>query len=122
MNDKNPAQGNPRSDAESTPSHTIANEHEIDRANANADHESPEPELNRFQRILRRMRISWRRTRFHDRLIAGATLVIAIVGILQLIVYFQMKRIMESSGQQTDKLICAANIQASAAEKIRRGR
>ena len=45
------------------------------------------------------------------------TLVLAIIGFLQWRVYRQQKAIMESSGQQTQKLIDAANIQACAATR-----
>jgi hypothetical protein len=46
-------------------------------------------------------------------------LTIAIVGvsISQAVIYFQQKRIMESSGHQTQQLIDAANIQACAANR-----
>lgn len=60
----------------------------------------------------------WREAKWHDIVVAGATCVIAAVGIFQLIVYLQMKTIMRSSGQQTQQLIDAANIQADAAEQI----
>jgi hypothetical protein len=43
------------------------------------------------------------------------TLAIAVVGLLQWRVYRQQKTIMEKSGEQTDQLIKAANIQACAA-------
>jgi hypothetical protein len=45
------------------------------------------------------------------------TLAIVLVGIIQACIYQQQKRIMESSGKQTQQLIDAANIQASAAIK-----
>jgi hypothetical protein len=45
-------------------------------------------------------------------------LVIAFIGGIQAYIYSQQKKIMESSGGQTDKLISAANTQADAATKI----
>ena len=48
----------------------------------------------------------------------AVSIVIALIAFLQYGVYRQQKKIMESSGQQTQKLIDAANIQACAAQKI----
>ncbi len=45
------------------------------------------------------------------------TVVIAVVGMLQYSVYRQQKRIMESSGGQTDQLIQQAQIQAAASQR-----
>lgn len=52
-----------------------------------------------------------------EKLTVLLTLVLAVIGFLQWRVYRQQKAIMESSGQQTQKLIDAANIQAGAATK-----
>ena len=46
------------------------------------------------------------------------SVIIAVIALLQWGVYRQQKRIMESSGQQTQQLIDAANIQACAAKQI----
>lgn len=45
-------------------------------------------------------------------------IVIAFAAVLQLLVYIQMKGIMQSSGGQTDKLITAADTQAGAASNV----
>lgn len=46
------------------------------------------------------------------------TVVVVFIAVAQLRIYRQQKAIMESSSQQTDKLITAANIQACAASKF----
>jgi hypothetical protein len=56
----------------------------------------------------------WRRAP-HDIVVMAATLIIAVVGFCQLLVYLQMKKIMKDSGKQTDQLIGAAGLQAFAA-------
>ncbi len=99
-----------------TPSNTIANDRKIKKAEANPDNKGAAPWLNITKSYCwRRARVSCRRTKCHDRIIAGATVIIALVGIGQFIIYFQMKKIMQSSSTQTDQLICAAKIQAQAA-------
>jgi hypothetical protein len=52
-----------------------------------------------------------------EKVTAFFTGVLAFIAVLQLYVYRQQKAIMDSSGKQTDQLIAAANIQASAAKK-----
>ncbi len=53
-----------------------------------------------------------------EKLTVFVTLVIAGTGIVQSCIYYQQKGIMESSGAQTDKLIAAANTQATAADRF----
>src|SRR5271165_7061926 len=73
-------------------------------------------------RYLTHIRSWWKdpfrnRATWAEKVTALLTAAIVVVGIFQLYVYRQMKGIMESSSQQTDKLIGAANIQAGAASK-----
>lgn len=58
------------------------------------------------------------RSNVAEKLTVFVTIVIAVVGGLQYSVYRQQKKIMESSGHQTDQLINAANIQAQAANSF----
>lgn len=70
---------------------------------------------NRYKQWLHdpsRHRINWAEV-----ITAGMTVVLATIAYLQLQVYRQQKRIMESSGQQTDQLIVAAETQAHAANR-----
>jgi hypothetical protein len=58
------------------------------------------------------------RGNFPEHFTVGVTIVIACIAGIQACIYHQQKRIMESSGHQTQQLIDAANIQACAAQKI----
>jgi hypothetical protein len=58
------------------------------------------------------------RGNFPEHMTVMVSVVIAIIAFLQYGVYRQQKKIMEGSGQQTEQLIDAANIQAYAAQKI----
>jgi len=84
-------------------------------------HDSPKPVFP--IRIWRRFVTWWRdpyrpRGNFPEHMTVVISVVIAVIAFLQWGVYRQQKRIMESSGQQTQQLIDAANIQAGAARKI----
>jgi hypothetical protein len=116
MDNADSTQGDSASDTKLIPSDALTEQHKVDHTKTDPDYKSPKPKLNRLK-CWRRIKISWGRTKFHDMVIAGATVVIAAVGIGQLIVYLQMKNIMLSSGHQTQQLIDAANIEASAATK-----
>ena len=77
----------------------------------------PSPKLNRSG-CWRRIRVDWRRSKLHDKIVAIAALIAVAIAGGQLVVYVQMKRIMNSSSGQTDQLIKAAKIQACSAQKI----
>jgi hypothetical protein len=71
----------------------------------------------------RRLREWWKdpfraRGNFAEHVTIFLTIVLAVVGGLQAAIYWQQKKIMESSGPQTQQLIDAANTQACAARQI----
>jgi hypothetical protein len=106
-------------DGDPKPSDAITNQHNVGSTEAKPKDKSTNPQDRRLRSAcFRRMRIGWRKAQWHDIVVAIATVVIAGVGIGQFIVYLQMKVIMESSGEQTQKLIDAANIQATSASRV----
>ena len=116
-------QGDPKSDPETPPGNTSPDQHDVDAAKTKTDNESTKRKL--YSSCYRRLKIGWRQlnkewrtAKLHDKIIAGATIVIAVVGILQFIVYWQMKGLMQSSGGQTEQLIASqkkiANLQYAA--------
>jgi len=111
-------QGDSGGDREVKPIDEIANQGKMDLTKTQPKQNGPRPKLRRFKSgCFRRMRVGWRKAKWHDRVVALATVIIAAVGIGQVIIYHQMKKLMESSAGQTQQLIDAANIQACAATK-----
>ncbi|MGA7217318.1 MAG: hypothetical protein WBX38_03335 [Candidatus Sulfotelmatobacter sp.] len=104
---------------EASPIEAAEQQRAIDAVKTEPKQHLPRPNLDRTRDVcLRRMRIGWRKARWHDIVVAVATCVIAVVGIGQLVVYLQMKKIMVSSGDQTNKLIGYAESQSHAAQQI----
>jgi hypothetical protein len=71
--------------------------------------------LFRFWRSIRRKRVGVPPANTAEKITVFLTSVLICVGLLQAAIYNQQKKIMASSGAQTDKLIAAAEIQAQAA-------
>jgi hypothetical protein len=86
----------------------------------NGAYSNPKPILAiRIWRRINEWRINPYRQRTHaaDWMNVGLTLAIVFIAAIQAFIYFQQKRIMESSRHQTDQLIAAAKIQADASER-----
>jgi hypothetical protein len=100
--------GNPVQQQREQPEHETTQHH-----NTPAEHEKSVLCI----RIYRGLRKASRNATVPEWITAFLTLAIVGVGVLQACIYWQQKKIMESGGGQTDQLICAANIQAAAAEQ-----
>lgn len=74
--------------------------------------------LVRLWRIHRRGQKVVPRSTSAEKVTVFITAIIALCTATQALIYWQQKKIMQSGGQQTDKLISAANIQAGSAQKI----
>jgi hypothetical protein len=72
----------------------------------------------RIWRSLRRKRPGVPRANWAEKSTVLITIAIGIIAGVQARIYSQQKKIMESSGAQTDKIIAASNIQAAAAERV----
>jgi hypothetical protein len=114
MNNIEPTDGDSTDKPKSTPSEQVTPQPKNDSAKTEPDDEDPKPK-KKGPKCWRQIKVARKKTKWHDIVLTIATVVIAGTGFVQCIIYLQMKYIMHSSGEQTERLISAqkkiANLQ-----------